>query len=316
VKRIQKVYLVGLGAIGCAYGSLMQDKEPGLLKVVADRSRIRKYTEKGIYINNKRYQFDFVEPKAPAEDNEQADLVIISVKYHQLGQAIKDIKGFVGRDTIILSLLNGINSEQIIGEVYGMDKMLLSFSVGIDAVRDDTAVNFTKRGKIIFGEEKNTQYSAKVLAVKELFDRVGIQYMIPGDMVREMWFKFMINVAANQVSAVTGAGYGDFINIREVSELARAASMEVIRLAGKLGISLSEKDIDEMLRIFGTLSPRGKTSMLQDILAGRKTEVEIFSGTVIDLGEKHGVDTPVNRMLFNIIRSIEKINSGKNVGNG
>ncbi len=311
MKRIEKVYLSGLGAVGCAYASILQDKEPGLLKVIADRERIKKYEAEGIYINGKQYRFDFVEPEAEeaaaAAEASKADLIIISVKYHQLGQAIKDISRFVGSDTIILSLLNGINSEEIIGRRYGMDKLLYSYSLGIDAVRTGTNVNFTKHGKIVFGEVRNDVHSPKVTAVEELFNRTGVPHWVPEDMIRELWFKFMVNVGGNQVSAVLRANYGTILEISEASELMKAAAQEVITLARKIGITMSEKDIEEFFRVFGTLSPEGKTSMLQDVEAGRKTEVEIFGGAMLELGLKHGVDTPVNRALFNIIRSMEQM---------
>jgi 2-dehydropantoate 2-reductase len=102
VKKIERVYLSGLGAVGCAYASIMQDNEPGLLKVIANRERIEKYKDKGVYINKKQYRFDFVEPEVNEDastglraNDEKADLIIISVKYHQLGQAIKDIGRFL-----------------------------------------------------------------------------------------------------------------------------------------------------------------------------------------------------------------------------
>ncbi|NTV89217.1 MAG: ketopantoate reductase family protein [Clostridiales bacterium] len=312
VKRIETVYFAGLGAVGCAYAGVMQDSEPGLLKVVANRDRIEKYRVNGIHINEKRYDFDFVEPLDAAKTDKgtpaaKADLIIICVKYHQLGQAIKDIKGFVGEDTIIMSLLNGIDSEEIIGREYGPEKLLYSYCVGIDAVRKGIDVSFSTNGKIVFGEKCNETHSDKVLAVEELFRRTGVAFWVPEDMIREQWFKFMVNVGGNQVSAVLGANYGTILGIREASELMRAAAQEVIDLAVRMGIAMSDKDMEEFFRIFGKLGAEGKTSMLQDVEAGRKTEVEIFSGAVIELAEKYQVPVPVNRTLFNIIRAMEKM---------
>lgn len=86
-----------------------------------------------------------------------------------------------------------------------------------------------------------------------------------------------------------------------------SASREVIAIAQKADINLTENDINNYLKVIATLSPEGKTSMFQDVEAGRKTEVEIFSGTVIELGRKYGVPTPVNDVLFRIIRAIEQL---------
>jgi 2-dehydropantoate 2-reductase len=299
---ICKVYLSGLGAIGSAYASRLFDSDPDALKVIADPVRIDKYQRNGVTVNGKAYPFQFCKPETPAGP---ADLILIAVKQHHLEQSIKDIENFIGEDTIILSLLNGITSEERIGERYGRDKLLLSFVVGTDAVREGTHTHFSNIGKIVFGEPQNTTYSPKVKAVQELFDRTQIPYSIPQDMQRELWWKFMMNVGINQTSAILRAPYGVFQKIGEARELMEMASREVIAVAQKKGIHLYEEDIQKYVEIINTLSSDGKTSMLQDIEAGRKTEVEIFSGTIIELGKQYGIDTPVNQVLYRMIRTLE-----------
>lgn len=116
----------------------------------------------------------------------------------------------------------------------------------------------------------------------------------------------MMNVGINQTSAVLKAPYGVFQSIPEARELMVSACLEVVPIANREGISLSPADVDEYLRIIDTLSPQGKTSMLQDVEAGRKTEVEAFALTVMSLGKKHGIPTPVNEMLYRMIRVLER----------
>ena len=303
MQTINKVYISGLGAIGSAYASRIYDADPGLVTVIADQDRIRRYSQNGIIVNSKPYPFRFVTPEA-AEG--PADLILIAVKQHHLQQCIRDICRFVGPETIILSLLNGITSEEIIGREYGMDKLLYSFVVGTDAVREGTATRFSNMGRIVFGERTNLNHSPKVTGVKQFFDRVGVPCQIPGNMLRELWWKFMMNVGINQTSAVLRAPYGVFQKVGEARELMEMACRQVIRLSEKTGINLMEEDINSYLKIINTLSPLGKTSMLQDVEASRKTEVEIFSGTVIELGRKYGVETPVNEVLWRMIRTLEQ----------
>lgn len=116
----------------------------------------------------------------------------------------------------------------------------------------------------------------------------------------------MMNVGINQTSAILKAPYGVFQKITEARELMESACREVLRVSEKAGISLSEEDIARYFEIIASLSPEGKTSMLQDVEAGRKTEVEIFAGTVIELGRRYGVETPINRVLFQMIRTLEQ----------
>ena len=304
MKKINRVYISGLGAVGCVYASMIYDAGSTALSVIADEERIRRYRREGIVINGKAYDFRYVKPGDAAEP---ADLVLIAVKQNNLDESIMAIKSFVNDDTIILSLLNGISSEDIIGKVYGDDRILRAFVVATDSVREGTSVIFKSSGRIVFGADGGSAGNEKVLSVKNFFDTNGIACTVPEDIVREQWWKFMMNVGINQVSAILRAPYGVFHNIKEAQELIRIASMEVISIAVKKGIKLTSGDIDEHLNIFKTLAPEGKTSMLQDVEAGRKTEVEIFSGAVMEMGRDLGIPTPVNDMLFRMIRSIEQM---------
>lgn len=305
---IQKVYISGLGAIGSIYAARIHESDPGAITVIADRERIERYQQNGITVNGTAYPFRFIPPDTQTGP---ADLILIAVKQHHLEQSIRDIRNFVGEKTIILSLLNGITSEEMVGRQYGMTKLLYSFAVGTDAVREGTHTRFSNIGQIVFGEAMNISYSAKVTAVKEFFDRTRIPYRIPENMLRELWWKFMMNVGINQTSAILKAPYGVFQTIGEARELLEMAAGEVIELSHKTGIHLNEDDLRKAVKIINGLGPEGKSSMLQDVEAGRKTEVEIFAGTVIELGRTYGVDTPVNRILWRMIRTLEQTYGAK-----
>jgi 2-dehydropantoate 2-reductase len=300
---IQKVYLIGLGAIGGAYGSRIMENCPDTLSVIADSARFERYTKAGVIVNGRKIPFKYVKP---GETDDKADLILIAVKHHHLGQTIEDIRSLVGSDTIILSLLNGISSEEMIGSVFGMDKMLYSFCVGIDAVRIGSEIRFANIGRVVFGDRDGSASSEKVKAVGSYFDRAKLPYTVPDDIIREQWWKFMLNVGLNQVSAILRAPYGSFVKDGFARGLMADASREVISIAQKAGIDLSEKDIQKAIEVISALSPEGKTSMYQDIEAGRKTEVEIFSGAVSELGRRYGTATPINDLLYRMIKALEE----------
>lgn len=303
MKKIENVTMIGLGALGCAYASKLYDMSPNGLKIIAGGERGKKYKAEGFQVNGKQYDFSYVSPE---EKCEPADLIIVIVKAYQLSQAIIDMKNQVGDNTIILSLLNGITSEEIIGKNYGMDKMLYSLSYGLTANRERNHIHFPSYGNIVFGEKINQKYSEKVQAVQELFERADIPYRIPENMMHSLWWKFMVNVGINQCSAVTRGRFGVFQKVDEAKKLMESAMWEVVTLSGKAGIYLDNTDIEKWYEVLYTLDPNSRTSMLEDIECGRKTEVEIFAGTVCELGEKYGISTPVNRALLNIIKVIEK----------
>jgi 2-dehydropantoate 2-reductase len=302
VAPIKTISVIGAGAMGAAYASTLYDRDKDGISFVARGERYERLKQKGVIVNNRHYFFNVMRPE---EKTSPADLVLVAVKHHYLEDAIRDISNRVGENTVILSVMNGIESEAQIGAVYGMDKLLYCVAVGIDAVRRGHHVTFSQQGKLFFGEANNHHISERVKRVQSLFDQAGIVYEIPDDMIRTLWWKFMINVGINQASAVLGAPYSVFQRSREARELMISAMEEAIAIAQPAGIHLSEADITNWNSFLNSLSPDGKTSMLQDIEARRKTEVEMFAGKVIELGKEYGIPTPINQTLYRIIKVIE-----------
>jgi 2-dehydropantoate 2-reductase len=186
-----------------------------------------------------------------------------------------------------------------------MDKLLYAVAVGIDALRNGNIITYTKIGKILFGEARNPTLSPRVKEIQRALTSVGIGCDVPEDMVRTLWWKFMVNVGMNQASAVTGAPYGEFQTSPEAQSLMESLMREVIILASYAGVNLVDEDIADWYEFLNKLSPQGKTSMLQDIEARRKTEVDIFGGKVVELGREYKIPTPVNQTVLRIIRVME-----------
>ena len=142
MNSIQQVYFCGLGALGGMYASRLC-AVPGVdLKIVADLERIQRYQEHGIVVNGNRLRLSFLSPTDTAPI---ADLVIIGVKWHQLDQALAQIRPFVGPSTVILSLLNGIESENVIARTLGVQP-LYSFVVETDAGRKGQQIEYRTLG--------------------------------------------------------------------------------------------------------------------------------------------------------------------------
>jgi len=300
-RPLTKIAIIGAGALGAAYGSLLYEMDPHCVFFIASGGRHDRLKREGVVVNGKPYRITVVGPEEAAP----ADLIIVAVKYHHLDQAISEMKNAVGPQTTILSVMNGIDSEERIGAAFGMDKVLYGLALGIDAVREGNTVTFHNQGRILFGESTNRELTGRVQRIRDLFARAGIAHLIPPDMVRSLWFKFMVNVGVNQVSAVLGADYGTLRSSAEARELMDAAMREVIAVARAKQVDLSEGDIGEWYQVMETLNPAGKTSMLQDVEAGRKTELEMLAGMMIELGKRYGIQTPVNDKLFQALKRIE-----------
>ncbi|HQI34599.1 MAG TPA: 2-dehydropantoate 2-reductase [Syntrophales bacterium] len=300
MRKGEDIGIIGAGAVGAAYAAMFShmDPPPGRLFFIAAGERGGRLQREGVVVNGKRY----LVPTVPPAEAEPVDLLIVAVKYYDLEKAITDMAGAVGPETTIMSLMNGIDSEERIGAVYGMDRVVYALNLGIDAVRTGNCVRYTNPGVVYFGEATNPVMTERVRRLHELFARARIPHTVPADMIRTLWFKFMVNVGVNQVSAVLGANYGLMRTSPAARSLMEAAMGEVIAVAKAVGVDLSEEDIAAWYKVLERLDAEGKTSMLQDIEAGRRTEVEMFAGKVIALGNRHGVPTPVNIRLSNEIR--------------
>jgi 2-dehydropantoate 2-reductase len=298
-----QIAILGAGAMGSVYAAQFAEAPGCTTVLVAGGERHDRLAREGVVVNGKPYHLPVVDPD---EVSDPADLILVALKHHHLPGAVGDLRNLVGPETTILSVMNGLDSEEVLGAVHGMDKVLYTVAVGIDAVREGNRVTYTKPGKLYFGEATNAPPGERVRRVGALLGRAGIAHETPPDMIRTLWWKFMINVGVNQASAVMRAPYGAFQASPEAQALMETLMREVIILAEAEGVDLGEQDIRAWYGFMNGLSPEGKTSMLQDVEGGRKTEVEMFAGKVIELGTKHGIATPVNETLLRIIHVLEE----------
>jgi 2-dehydropantoate 2-reductase len=299
---IKHISIIGAGALGAVYASLFFDMDKDCVSFIASGDRLQRLRREGVIVNGRQYRIPVIPPD---DSSPPADLIMVAVKHHHLDAAIDEMKSRIGPKTIIISVMNGIDSEERIGAACGMEKVLYALNMGIDALREGNRVTFTTLGKIFFGEARNPSLTDRVVRVHTLFERAGIVYETPPDMIRTLWWKFLVNVGINQASAVLRATYGVFQTAPEARSLMESAMREVIAIAGRAGVNLSERDITEFYKVLATLGPNGKTSMLQDVEAGRKTEVDMLAGTIIALGTRYGIPTTVNQSLYDAIRAME-----------
>lgn len=292
MKEIRTAAIYGLGALGMLFGAQLQKEYgPENVKFVMDSERFLRHKNDKYLINGEEVAFALQDA---AEVDAPSDLVIVAVKGPSLPDVVSLMEPSVGPDTIIMSLMNGITSEDILARKYGRGHILDCIAIGMDAMRDGTQLNYTQMGKIQFGSRTGTQ-GEEIQLVELYFDRAGVPFEVRSDIRRAMWFKYMLNVGVNQACTVYETDYGHVCAAGAICDEMKEAMREVMRLAAVEGIGLTEEDINLCIEIEKTLKPDGYPSMRQDALAGRQTEVDLFAGTVIELGKRYGIPTPVNK---------------------
>ena len=272
---IKDVVLIGLGGVGAVYASKIPD-----IKILVDDARLKKYTENPITVNGKKYNFNYI------TKFDKADLIIISAKFYGLTDILNKLS--VTPNTIIISLMNGISSEDIISAKFPQAVVVPSYLICNSIIRNGNSVIHDDINKIVMAPNKE---------LEEFFTSCNINYEIAEDIKSSMWQKFMLNIAANQLSAVTRMTFGEMNSLPYIDSLLLNILKEVIEIANAEGIKNPEVLAENAINTFKNMAPYGKTSMLQDIENGRKTELDAFALTVINLGKKYNIQTPYNNLF-------------------
>ncbi|MFO8043103.1 MAG: ketopantoate reductase family protein [Alkalispirochaeta sp.] len=326
---MKQTLIVGAGALGAMYAERLE--AAGLpVAFLADGPRAERLRTAGVVVNGRRLRI----PVETVADRKVAghieadrtvaghtgagrparrppDYVLVALKHHHLPAALPAVAEVVGEETIVFSVMNGIDSEAQLAEALGdsrhAGRVVHAMVAGMDAVREGLEVHYTRLGKVWIGERTNDPHhpTARVQRLAQHLEQAGIAWEVPADMEYMIWNKFMLNVGINQWSAVLKAPYGVFHRQETARSLVRTTMQEVMAVAGAVGVELTEADVERWFEIIGTLSPEGETSMLQDVYAGRKTEVEMFAGRVVELGHRWNVPTPLNTALLRAIQVIE-----------
>lgn len=304
MKTIKRAALAGPGALGITYAlPLREYLSEGDFMVLASGERRERYEKDGFLVNDRREDFPIRTP----EEAGVCDLVIIATKFGAFHQTARAIASCVGPDTIVLSLLNGVLSEEVLKELYPPENVPNAYVVALASGRTGNVIRLIKSGLAVFGYAPGASRIEleNLNALEALFTGAKINYKRSEDILTDQWIKFMTNCGVNQVSAVLNLDNGDFKRDEHAKALLRAAFEEVARIAVAEGIDLGPRQVEASFAQVESMADAATSSMCQDVRNRAKTEVDMFAGHVMALGEKHGIETPVNRMLYHMIHNIE-----------
>ncbi len=302
MKSIKNILLCGLGGIGCVCASAIYNAQYGTLKILVDKKRYELYKSNPTIFNDKTLHLDYI---LPNNSNYKADLIIIATKDDGLNTAIENIKNFVNKDTIIISLLNGIHSEKEIEKSFPNNKVLISFYLGCSCIREGRKIKQNGTYEIVIGSKDNKD-TETLNKVKIFFEKTNINYKISENIWEEYWKKFLINVGVNQLCAATGLNLKEIRKNPLLIEKLKALMKEAKSIAEKEGITNTERIYNAAENFLLKELDDAYPSMLQDVEAGRKTEVEIFAGEIIKLSKKYNIETPINKTVYMQIKEKEK----------
>lgn len=292
---IKSVAILGAGAVGsyCIYGLSKCDIQ---LSVVAKDERNERLKKNGCLINDVIYRPEVLTPK----EAHGVDLLIVCLKYNALPDALEDIQQIVDEHTLVMSLMNGVDSEQIIGDQIGMQHMIYSL-IKVASHKEGNGYVFDPKTTIGIVLEENKE-------IDELFRQSDLHYRITSYIQEEMWSKFRLNVTKNLPQAILGAGVGCYSDSIHMKAIQSGLKDELEAIANAKGIDMSKADPSATR---GSAVPKtARYSTLQDLDAKRHTEIDMFSGAIMKMGKELNIPTPYNEFVYHIIKAMEEKNDG------
>ena len=310
MKPIENVAIVGFGSLGAMYAACFgAAMGPERVFVVADAARTERYRAEAATFNGEPIRVTYLTYEEAAERAavQPFDVVLYAVKYGALPEAIEQSSPLVSLDTAVISVLNGITSEEVLAERFGWDRVLLCIAQQMDSRKVGAVVTAGCVGVMALGvrDPEDAAQRANLARVTEWLAAVEQPFIVPADIQHQLWGKLICNVGVNQACAVYDCCFNGIHVPGEAREAMIAAMGEVAAVGRACGIALTDDDVAYWLDIIDHLNPEGLPSLRQDVLARRPTEVELFSGTINRLGAAHGIPTPQNERFYAAIKELE-----------
>lgn len=310
MKPVETVAIVGFGSLGAMYtGCFGRAMGTEGVFVVADEARVVAYRAEPTVFNGEVIQATYLtyDEAAARAVEKPFDVVLFAVKYGALAEAMEQSAPLIGADTAIISVLNGVTSEEVLSQRFGWDRVLLCVAQQMDARKVGATVTAGCVGVMALGvhDASDAAQQENLARVTAWLTAIDQPFIVPDDIQHQLWGKLICNVGVNQACAVYDCCFDGIHAEGEAREAMIAAMYEVAAVARAVGVGLTDDDVAYWLNIIDHLNPEGLPSLRQDVLARRPTEVELFSGTINRLGREHGVPTPVNERFYAAIKAIE-----------
>lgn len=294
-----RIVVFGAGSLGSAVGGLLTRRHE--VTLVGRQAHVQAIEESGLVITGMVEAV--VVPKATekVQGLPPADMVVVTVKSFDTAGALEEVRPLVREDTLVVSLQNGLNNAALLDAAYPRNAVVGVTSMG--ATR-------TANGRVFYAGEGDTYFGtlsapvALASKVAEAFSSVGLDSYASDDIMAEVWSKAIVNASINPLTAIVRCKNGRVLQDEHLRAIAEGASREGAAIAEACGIDLGKGDPFEKVKDVLRRTAENRSSMFQDIERKKRTEIDEISGELARRGEGAGVDAPINRTLWCLVRSL------------
>jgi len=301
-----KIVIVGPGAMGCLFAAFLSKSKEEIWLLDKNKERASQIQQSGISIEGISGNWQ-AEVRITAEPGEigQADLIIFCIKSYHTKEAIMQVKSLVGENTRVLTLQNGIGNIEIITEIVGNERVIGGVTNLGATLLHVGRVRHAGKGETVIGRPDG-KISVELRAIREVFNKVGLETRISRDIKGLLWSKLIINAGINALTAITRLNNGRLIEFESTRKILRDAVTEAIRIAKRKRIKLIYDDPLAKVEAVCEATAANVSSMLQDVLRKRRTEIDFINGVIVRQGQELGIPVPVNSLLVNLVKTIEE----------
>ncbi len=300
-----KIVVVGPGAIGTLLAAYLAKGTDDVWLLDKDSNRAKQLNESGIKVEGVSGSWQ-AKVKVSSESSEigTSDFIIVCVKAYDTQKVLKPIESLAGKDSLILTLQNGIGNIEIISEAFS-PQIVAGGTTNMGATLQDIGrVRHAGLGETILGR-LDGKITIGLRQLREIFNKVGLVTRISRDIEGLLWSKLIINVGINALTAITGLNNGRLIEYEGTHKIMKDAVTEAVKVTKRKRIKLIFDDPLGKVESVCEATAKNVSSMLQDVLKEKKTEIDFINGVIIRQAQSLGISTPVNQVLYELVKTIE-----------
>ena len=312
-----KIGVVGPGAVGCLFAAFLKEAGEEVWLIDHNPERAARIAGTGIRVEGiSGERVVEIGVCASPEEIGICELILVCVKSYDTEAAVRSNLSLVGDTSFVLTLQNGLGNMEIISSLDGEEKTLGGITAQGATLLGDGHIRHAGKGETVIGKvnPKSPLRQAQDLAeiqnskmeeIAELLEKAGFNTKIVANARDIIWSKLIINVGINALTAITGLKNGKLVEIRYTEMILEEAVKEALAVASARGVKISCEDPLEKVKSVCRATAGNISSMLQDVRKKRRTEIDFINGAIVKEAERLKIDVPVNRVLTNLVKTIE-----------
>ncbi len=300
-----KIVIIGAGAMGCLYGAYLSRKNEVVMLDSYDR-QVDAINQNGITVveeNGEEVNFKNVKACISGEYKEAADLVVVFVKSTFTEDALRDNKKLFGDKTLVMTLQNGAGNDRKIEKYVAKKNIIIGTSKHNSVNMGGGKVRHSGNGETTIGS--NLKENKNLDKIKGILEESGFKVEITDDIQRIIWSKLFVNLSINTFTAITRAPIGSMIENKYAWDFAEKMICEAVDVAEADGTHFSYREVLNMVHHVCEDAGKGYSSMSQDVMNCRLTEIDAINGAIVEQAKLYNVKVHYNSLIVDLIHAIE-----------